>query len=189
MEGTKMTQSINTHVIEKDSVLSFAEATLAIYSAAFSFVRKIADFANHIVKMIWVVFAIGLIFLSVPILFILLSLTVILLVYSVSIYKIRRQKTLAYYQELDRKDLIEIHVKFKRIIRKLDLMKNSNLLFNTPLLGHLMKKYYADIYEVEAVIRAKAYPNYNQPPKNVTIHQYDPSSVWQSDQSDLVRLK
>jgi hypothetical protein len=188
MDGTKMTQSINAHVIEKDNVLSFAEATLAVYSAAYTLFRKIADIANHIVKMIWLLFALGLITVSVPVLALLVSLTIILLIYSVSVYKFGRAKTLSYYQGLERKDLIEIHLRFKRLVKKLESLKKSDLLFNSPVLGPLMRKYYRDVCEVESVVRAKAYPNHNTPPKNVTVHKYDPESVWQSDQSDLIRL-
>lgn len=82
---------------------------------------------------------------------------------------------------MDRKVLINKHLKIERALISIQQMRKSRFLFDTPILGQLNKSFEKNVVEFEAELKAIAYPDIHEIPTDIKIHKLDKSDVWQDD--------
>lgn len=183
-----MTSNFGFDIERENRIFDFAEASLNLYKLWFMVSTYFRKAAGHFIAMLSLVFAVGLFFIVMPLLFILLFALSLGLIYSIVFWIYQDKNGYKSLTKIDRKDLIDLHVKMRHTVKRMETLRSSDLLFGAPILGHLMRTYFTHLSTAEKLVKAKAYPNYNVTPKNAKIHPYNPSDPWQQDMSDIRRF-
>ena len=135
----------------------------------------------------WV--AISIVFLARVIIAIFESLSLIFLIpaliltlaFGNLIFLVNRASQYESFKKMDRKFLINKHLKIERALLSIQQMRKSRFLFDTPILGTLNKSFEKNVVEFEAQLKVIAYPNLYDIPSDIPIHKFDKSDVWQDD--------
>lgn len=170
-------------------IFDFAEASLNLYRHAYSFVSYVKKATHELIAFITVILTIGLAVAAIPAIILWLTFFSLGLLFSMAIFKYYQATRFSTFDKLGRRELIDLHVKIKHTVRRMELLKSSDFLFKAPILGFLMSSYRADIQALEQALKVKAYPNYDKLPPNPKVHEYNPEDPWQKDTSDLQRYE
>lgn len=179
-------RAIPIHIDEKpDFVITLAQIAVDTYSLIVN--SKINIRQIVFAPLRWLVFTIVFFTRVIIATFALFSLiflipTLILtLAFGNLIFFINRHSQYESFKQMDRKVLINKHLKIERALISIQQMRKSRFLFDTPILGQLNKSFEKNVVEFEAELKAIAYPDIHEIPTDIKIHKLDKSDVWQDD--------
>lgn len=130
--------------------------------------------------------ALVVLILSIPILIILLS-------YVNALFAIFATKIKKELSQISQHDAINKHLVFERHFHALHRMRRSRLLFESPILGGMNKKFYLNIALLERRLRRIAYPCPWRIPANLRKHNLKEGDRWQNDldlfsENEIIKL-
>jgi len=170
-------------------IFEFADASLQLYNLLHGLKNYVKHAANDLLALFAGFLSLVFAVIAVPVLFLLFFILSLGLVIGIVVLKAQQKRNFAVIADYDRKQLIELHVRLRHSVKRIECLKSSRLLFVTPIVGYLMRTYFEHISAAERFIKQKAYPDLNKPRQNPTIHPYNPSDPWQCDMSDLMRYE
>lgn len=142
-----LTSHIQFDFIDKEArVFSFAQAALKLWTLPRAVINYIDKAADKLIAFLTAIFLIAVLVLIVPAAFVVLLLLSLFLGYCMLVFNYHRSKSFSTFDQLERRDLIELHVKIKHTIKRMQSLKSSRFLFATPMLGSFMKAYYNQLY-------------------------------------------
>ena len=168
-----------------DFVISLAQIAVNTYAVAkgrsvllgdiiFGPLRFIVLAINYFVRVIVSI-------ISFVILIFLTAILIVVLLYGNSLFYLMNKSIIEGLKKMDKRDLINKHLKFERSLRTLNEMKRSKFLFKTPLLGELNNSFVKNVEILESELKLLAYPNLFNHPIDIPIHKLDAHDPWQDD--------
>lgn len=185
-----MTINFKLDFIETEArIFDFAEASLQLYAQARALVLFVKKATHDLVAFFAAILALVFVLAAIPVVLLWALAFIVGLLIGISLFTYHQRSKFSMLDKLERREIIDFHVKIKHPLKRTELIRSSKFLFRTPILGALMTIYFNQLQVLEQALKVKAYPDYDKLPGNPKVHAYNPEDPWQKDTSDLKRFK